>query len=65
MAADSAEKGNFTQFRLKIKPQAPLSKYSPPTHNFVSCFVPNNMLYSTYSLYKYTSRTKYTLIAWE
>ena len=41
--------------------QAPLSKYSPPTHYFL----PINMVYSAYSLYKYTSRTKYTLIAWE
>ena len=38
-----------------------LLKYSPPTH----FFLPNNMVYSAHSLYKYTSWTKYTLIAWE
>ena len=41
--------------------QAPLSKYSPPTHYFL----PNNMVYSAYILYKYTRMTKYTLIACE
>ena len=44
--------------------QAPLLKYSP-CHQPTTSYQIIIMVYSAYILYKYTSRTKYTLIAWE